>query len=183
MNICGLGCLLLLIVQVWGNWEEVGERILNKIKNGLKHTVMNVKMCGLPRITNAPKNLTLDTGGVARFHCNVDMTCIVSYIEWYKQTDNDTREILRTGTDPGDPYSYTLTNVDQYDTGLYSCVAGNILGESVETAYLLVNHAIACTTISYWVVLTSIICTMGSGSVPLFSGFQWIESVCGFNGN
>merc|ERR1719350_813098 len=133
--------LLFCVGQAWGNWEEVGERILNKIKNGLKHTVMNVKMCGLPRITHAPKNLTLETGGIARFRCNVDMTCIVSYIEWYRHGDNGSMRILRTGTDPGDPYSYTLTRVEPEDTGLYSCVAGNILGETVETAYLLVNKA------------------------------------------
>merc|ERR1712025_1489642 len=162
MNCWRLGVLFLLTFsQVNGNWEKMGERILEKIKNGLTHTVMNVKVCGLPRITHAPKNLTLETGGIAKFRCTVDMTCIVSYIEWYKHGYNDSREILRTGTDPGDPYSYTLTNVDQYDTGLYSCVAGNILGETTETAYLLVNHAIACTTISYWVVLTTFIWILG----------------------
>ena len=46
---------------------------------------------------------------------------------------------MRRGTDPGDPYSYTIYDVDTEDTGLYSCVAGNILGESVQVAYLLVN--------------------------------------------
>ena len=107
------------------------------------------------------------------------MTCIVSYIEWYKHGFNgmlvafyekfdkpnliflDSREILRTGTDPGDPYSYTLTNVDQYDTGLYSCVAGNILGETTETAYLLVNQASDYRSSSYWMVLTTFIWILG----------------------
>ena len=48
--------------------------------------------------------------------------------------------LLRRGTDPGDPYSYTISDVDTDDTGLYSCLAGNILGETVHTAYLLVNN-------------------------------------------
>merc|ERR1712008_67395 len=78
MNISGWGVFVLLIINVRGNWEEVGERILNKIKKGLTHTFMNVKTCGLPRITKAPKNLTLGSGDEARFCCNVDMTCIVS---------------------------------------------------------------------------------------------------------
>ena len=47
--------------------------------------------------------------------------------------------LLRRGTDPGDPYSYTISDVDPDDTGLYSCLAGNILGETVHTAYLQVN--------------------------------------------
>ena len=49
--------------------------------------------------------------------------------------------LLRKGTDPGDPYSYLIQNVDTEDTGLYSCVAGNILGETIHTAYLEVNKS------------------------------------------
>ena len=49
--------------------------------------------------------------------------------------------LLRKGTDPGDPYSYLIQSVDTDDTGLYSCVAGNILGETIHTAYLEVNPA------------------------------------------
>jgi len=48
--------------------------------------------------------------------------------------------LLRRGTDPGDPYSYTINSVDVEDTGLYSCVAGNILGETVNIAHLEVNR-------------------------------------------
>ena len=48
--------------------------------------------------------------------------------------------LLRKGTDPGDPYSYQIQSVDTEDTGLYSCVAGNILGETIHTAYLEVNR-------------------------------------------
>ena len=48
--------------------------------------------------------------------------------------------LLRKGTDPGDPYSYLIHSVDTQDTGLYSCVAGNILGETIHTAYLEVNN-------------------------------------------
>ena len=50
-------------------------------------------------------------------------------------------ELLRKGTDPGDPYSYTISDVDTEDTGLYSCVAGNILGETVHVAHLQVGGA------------------------------------------
>ena len=56
-----------------------------------------------------------------------------------KSSFSESSTLLRRGTDPGDPYSYTIYDVDTEDTGLYSCVAGNILGESVQVAYLLVN--------------------------------------------
>ena len=42
--------------------------------------------------------------------------------------------------------------VDVTDSGFYSCVAGNILGESVSTAYLEINKARAVVEGS-WVVL------------------------------
>ena len=115
-----------------------------------------VKMCGLPNIFEPPKNMTLEVGQTAKFYCTVDMTCMVSYVEWYKQSDNgqsggnldfyltdrvtDSVILLRKGTDPGDPYSYQIQGVDTEDTGLYSCVAGNILGETIHTAYLEVNR-------------------------------------------
>ena len=43
--------------------------------------------------------------------------------------------ILRKGTDPGDPYTYQIERVETKDTGLYSCVAGNILGETSYQGY------------------------------------------------
>ena len=35
-----------------------------------------------------PENMTLNTGDTAKFLCTVDMTCMVSYVEWYKHNDN-----------------------------------------------------------------------------------------------
>ena len=42
--------------------------------------------------------------------------------------------------DPGNPYSYTIEGVDTDDTGLHSCRAGNIFGETMHTAYLQVGN-------------------------------------------
>ena len=85
------------------------------------------------------------------------MSCMVSYIEWHKHDDNGediddnatmtmnflmlsgTLQLLRKGTDPGDPYSISIEKVDHDHIGLSSCVAGNILGETVETAFLQIN--------------------------------------------
>lgn len=49
--------------------------------------------------------------------------------------------LLRRGTDPGDPYSFTIAAAAAEDSGLYSCVAGNILGETVRVASLEVSTA------------------------------------------
>ena len=47
--------------------------------------------------------------------------------------------LLRTGATQGTPYRYTIKKVTPLDSGFYSCVAGNILGETVSSAYLEIN--------------------------------------------
>merc|ERR1719431_614391 len=119
-----LSCLPFVItaflLQLVGG-ESVGEKILRKI----------VKTCGQPRIKNVMRNLTLNPGDMARFHCSVDMKCMVSYIQWYHHMDNGSLELLRTGASQGTPYQYSIQHVVEDDTGVYSCVAGNIMGETV----------------------------------------------------
>jgi len=109
--------------------ETVGEKIFRKI----------VRTCGTPTIKNVMRNLTLNPGDTARFYCKVDMKCMVSYIQWYHEMNNGSVRLLRTGATAGTPYSYTVYRVDKSDSGFYSCVAGNILGESVSSAYLEIN--------------------------------------------
>ena len=46
---------------------------------------------------------------------------------------------MRRGTDPGNPYSYRIESVGPEDSGLYTCLAGNILGETKHSAYLSVS--------------------------------------------
>jgi len=121
--------------------ESIGEKIFRKIATGLKKRVMKVKTCGLPRINNIMRNLTLNPGDTASFRCSVDMKCMVSYIQWYHESRNGSVRLLRTGATQGTPYRYTVRNVNPQDAGFYSCVAGNILGETVKTAFLKVNSA------------------------------------------
>ena len=94
---------------------------------------------------------------MSRFHCSVDMKCMVSYIQWYHEKNNGkfrkitvkvltfqfagSMTLLRTGATQGTPYRYTVKNVAPNNSGFYSCVAGNILGETVSSAYLQVNGA------------------------------------------
>lgn len=98
-----------------------------------------VKTCGKPRINNVMHNLTLNPGESARFKCSVDMKCLVSYIQWFHEMNNGTMRLLRTASDTGDPYSFRIHRVDGLDEGFYTCVAGNILGETLSSAYLEIN--------------------------------------------
>jgi len=124
--------LILLLLQILAKTssETIGEKILRKI----------VQTCGVPTIKNVMRNLTLNPGESARFHCKVDMKCMVSYIHWYHEYSNGSVRLLRTGASAGTPYRYSINKVDVSDTGFYSCVAGNILGESVSSAYLQINR-------------------------------------------
>ena len=39
--------------------------------------------------------MTLEVGDTAKFLCTVDMTCMVSYVEWYKHDSNGAEELGR----------------------------------------------------------------------------------------
>merc|ERR1719411_529025 len=122
--------------------ESVGEKIIKKIASAFEKSVIRAgNTCGLPKINNVMKNLTLNEGDTARFQCSVDMKCMVSYIQWYHQPFNDTPRLLRTGATTGNPYSYVIKDVSLESEGFYSCVAGNTLGETIMTAYLEIAGA------------------------------------------
>ena len=50
--------------------------------------LFSVKVCGLPDILSPPQNLSLEVGDRASFLCTVDMSCLVSYVEWYRHNNN-----------------------------------------------------------------------------------------------
>lgn len=137
--------LVMLHLLVGGqalDFESVGEKIMKKIASALEKSVIRAgNTCGLPKINNVMKNLTLNEGDTARFQCSVDMKCMVSYIQWYHQPFNDTPKLLRTGASSGNPYSYVIKDVSSQSEGFYSCVAGNTLGETIITAYLEIAGA------------------------------------------
>lgn len=112
--------------------ESVGEKIIKKIAGNT---------CGLPKINNVMKNLTLNEGDTASFHCSVDMKCMVSYIQWYHEPFNGSATLLRTGASSGNPYSIMLKDVGRGDEGFYMCVAGNTLGETTSLATLEIAGA------------------------------------------
>lgn len=54
-----------------------------------------VKTCGKPHIQNIMSNVTAKPGQQASFKCQVDMSCIVAYIEWYHEMDNGTEKLIK----------------------------------------------------------------------------------------
>ena len=43
-------------------------------------------------------NVTARPGQTATFKCQVDMSCIVSYIEWYHEMDNGTEKLIKVSS-------------------------------------------------------------------------------------
>jgi len=137
--------LLLLLLQLAGggaglDLESVGQKIIKKLASAFEKSVIRAgNTCGLPKINNVMKNLTLHERETARFECSVDMKCMVSYIQWYHETFNGSTRLLRTGATMGNPYIYVIKDVAWQDEGFYSCVAGNTLGETISTATLMLS--------------------------------------------
>merc|ERR1719370_1020607 len=120
---------------------SLAEKILLKIASGLKKSVARAgETCGVPKIPEQLKNVTIQQGQTARFHCFVDMQCLVSYIHW-SHSVNGSEDLVKTNSPPGDPYSLIVEDASTDASGFYTCTAGNILGETESTAYLEVSRA------------------------------------------
>ena len=62
--------------------------------------IFAVKTCGKPHIQNIMSNVTAKPGQQASFKCQVDMSCIVAYIEWYHEMDNGTEKLIKVRVKP-----------------------------------------------------------------------------------
>ena len=51
--------------------------------------------------------------------------------------------LIKTASSSGDPHVHVIKDVKATDEGLYTCIAGNVLGQSTASAYLEVNGAIS----------------------------------------
>jgi len=78
------------------------------------------------------------------FNCKVDLSCMVSTIRWYHELENGTEVMIRTPSDPGIPYVHEIRSVAPSDTGMYTCVARNVVGRTHAMAYLQVDSAHMC---------------------------------------
>lgn len=115
--------------------------IFTGISSGVIDKFLTIKTCGKPHIQNIMSNVTAKPGQQASFKCQVDMSCIVAYIEWYHEMDNGTEKLIKTASSSGDPHVHIIKQVKATDEGLYTCIAGNVLGQATASAYLEVNSA------------------------------------------
>ncbi|XP_071747086.1 kazal-type serine protease inhibitor domain-containing protein 1 [Lepeophtheirus salmonis] len=113
--------------------------VLATQSQGIVEKILTIKTCGKPNIQNIMNNVTARPGQSATFKCQVDMSCIVAYIEWYHEMDNGTEKLIKTASSSGDPHVHIIKQVKPTDEGLYTCIAGNVLGQATASAYLEVN--------------------------------------------
>lgn len=106
---------------------SAGESIMDKL--------LRIKTCGPPQIQNAMMNQTVRPGEQASFKCQIDMSCIVAYIEWFHDMPNGTATKIKTARN-GDPHTHIIQKVLPTHAGTYTCVAGNVLGQAEASAYL-----------------------------------------------
>jgi len=101
--------------------------------------IWEIDTCGPPKIQNTMMNQTKHPGEYAHFKCQIDMSkCMVSYIEWYHDSMNGSEREKIKNARRGDPHSHVIQRVTPLHEGLYTCVAGNVLGKAEASAYLQV---------------------------------------------
>lgn len=122
--------LLLVYLQLTSTLLVSSESLVDKI--------LKIKTCGPPQIQNAMMNQTVRPGEQASFKCQIDMSCIVAFIEWYHDMTNGTSTKIKTARS-GDPHTHIIQRVEPTHEGLYTCVAGNVLGKAEASAYLAVD--------------------------------------------
>ncbi|CAB4070475.1 unnamed protein product [Lepeophtheirus salmonis] len=69
--------------------------VLATQSQGIVEKILTIKTCGKPNIQNIMNNVTARPGQSATFKCQVDMSCIVAYIEWYHEMDNGTEKLIK----------------------------------------------------------------------------------------
>merc|ERR1711981_673518 len=75
--------------------------IFTGISSGVIDKFLTIKTCGKLHIQNIMSNVTAKPGQMASFKCQVDMSCIVAYIEWYHEMDNGTEKLIKTASSSG----------------------------------------------------------------------------------
>ena len=75
---------------------------------------------------------------------------------------------FQTASSSGDPHVHIIREVQAEDEGLYTCIAGNVLGHSTTSAYLQVNLLICLTTLYISTKFACISCFSCNDSVEFY---------------
>ena len=78
---------------------------------------------------------------------------ILQYILWDWKIKFSTS--FQTASSSGDPHVHIIKQVKPTDEGLYTCIAGNVLGQATASAYLEVNSArsLSCSPLLFLLLL------------------------------
>lgn len=113
--------------------------VLIPASHQLIERIWEIDTCGPPKIQNTMMNQTKHPGEYAHFKCQIDMSkCMVAYIDWYHDSMNGSEREKIKSARRGDPHTHVIQRVEPLHEGLYTCVAGNVLGKAEASAYLQV---------------------------------------------
>ena len=71
-------------------------------------------------------------------------------------SENENIFYFQTASSSGDPHVHIIKQVKPTDEGLYTCIAGNVLGQATASAYLEVNSArssLSCSPLLFLLLL------------------------------
>merc|ERR1711899_340584 len=88
-----LPAMCIVVVVIAGN-----HAVLSSAGSGIIKIISKIRTCGKPNIQNIMNNVTVRPGQSASFKCQVDMSCIVAYIEWYHEMDNGTEKLIKVSS-------------------------------------------------------------------------------------
>jgi hypothetical protein len=109
----GFWVLILLALTRPGH-SGVVDKILQRSKNVMK-VLLEIETCGAPKIANIMENRTAKPGDQITFNCKVDMSCMVSTINWYHEFENGTEIQIKRPGDRGQPDIHIINSVSPVD--------------------------------------------------------------------
>ena len=78
-------------------------------------------------------------------------------MKWFCSIFSETEKYFyfQTASSSGDPHVHIIKQVKPTDEGLYTCIAGNVLGQATASAYLEVNSArsLSCSPLLFLLLL------------------------------
>ena len=113
-------------ILLWLGFRDAWNKTLQKDIFSLQHSLVQKKGKGWPQSTKKIKDASL-----ARSAFGLPRSAWTNFCLF----------IFQTASSSGDPHVHIIKQVKATDEGLYTCIAGNVLGQATASAYLEVNSA------------------------------------------